>query len=362
MNPKNEILYMSFVAPGEYNAGVQRQRDITSNSSVNFHLYSVPLVYNLRNKQLQFAITRLLEIPSSLILLYDMIFNKKYNKYKVIIMWPLSFSFLWVMPLLRLFGKKVIYDYNDDFFRLSKRRSFPYNIISFIFIYVPQHASKYVSNKNLVTIGIYNRMSRRLQKKSLTITTGFDNHKFTRSMSDIVNESGNSIIKIGYFGSIRKDFDLQFVLDCIVNSDIKAEIHLYGKNHDIMIPNDPRFFYHGLIEFSEVPSEIRKMDILISSFKYNDLANLASPVKVFEYMACGKAILSARVESIEGILHDGKNCLIYGPQNAVDFMDKLKILIYDSKLRHALGTQAYVDSKEYTWDKTCIRIADFVFN
>jgi glycosyltransferase involved in cell wall biosynthesis len=101
----------------------------------------------------------------------------------------------------------------------------------------------------------------------------------------------------------------------------------------------------GSVPHPEMPHYLAAMDICVipHSNAYR------SPIKLFEYMARGRAILAARTESIALILRDGENGLLFEPENDKALKDRLSTLIVDSGLRETLGSQAKSDAGRSTW-------------
>jgi glycosyltransferase involved in cell wall biosynthesis len=77
-----------------------------------------------------------------------------------------------------------------------------------------------------------------------------------------------------------------------------------------------------------------------------------SPIKLFESMARGRAIVAPRTEPIGMVVRDGENGLLFEPGNDVDLRRQLDALIRDRALRERLGAQALADIRgKHTWNK-----------
>jgi len=63
-------------------------------------------------------------------------------------------------------------------------------------------------------------------------------------------------------------------------------------------------------------------------------------------MACGLPILSARLGGTSEIVREGREGLLFDPQDMADFADKLKVLIADPALRAACGAHALQRARE----------------
>ena len=106
-----------------------------------------------------------------------------------------------------------------------------------------------------------------------------------------------------------------------------------------------RLLLPGSVPHTEMPHYLAAMDICVipHSNAYR------SPIKLFEYMARGRAIVAAHTEPIALILHDGENGLLFESENDDALKEQLSTLIVDSGLRKKLGAQAKSDVGRNTW-------------
>jgi glycosyltransferase involved in cell wall biosynthesis len=90
-----------------------------------------------------------------------------------------------------------------------------------------------------------------------------------------------------------------------------------------------------------------------------DIANWTSPLKVFEYMAAGKAILCSDLPVLREVMRDGDNCLLLPPDDVDAWSAALERLRDDGDLRARLGKNARLDFLEhYTWKARASRVLD----
>ncbi len=111
----------------------------------------------------------------------------------------------------------------------------------------------------------------------------------------------------------------------------------------------------GFVENSRLPLYQAAADVLmmpysrsISASSGQDIAEVINPMKMFDYMAAGRAILSADLPVIHEVLHEG-NAVFCEPGDAADWEEKLRELLADEPRRRALGAQAWKDVAGYTW-------------
>jgi glycosyltransferase involved in cell wall biosynthesis len=73
-------------------------------------------------------------------------------------------------------------------------------------------------------------------------------------------------------------------------------------------------------------------------------------MKMFEYMACGRAILSSDLPVLHEVLNDS-NCIFCPPADVESWTKGLESVIEDPKMRNRLGLKCKQDVLEYTWVK-----------
>jgi glycosyltransferase involved in cell wall biosynthesis len=77
-------------------------------------------------------------------------------------------------------------------------------------------------------------------------------------------------------------------------------------------------------------------------------AAYASPMKMFEYMACGRAIISSDLPAIGEVLND-RNAVLCPPEEAGAWESALGGLLADAGRRQELARAALQDVQAYTW-------------
>lgn len=123
------------------------------------------------------------------------------------------------------------------------------------------------------------------------------------------------------------------------------------------LPGQSNVTFLGSVPYARVPGILAAMDVLVAPYPAQDFFYF-SPIKLFEYMACGRAVLSARLGQIAEVIRDEKNGLLYDPSIPGDFVEKLSALVGDPVRRERLGLAArrtIVD--HYTWDHHARRVA-----
>ncbi len=117
--------------------------------------------------------------------------------------------------------------------------------------------------------------------------------------------------------------------------------------------------FTGLLPHDDVPALIRHFDAALAPYREaNGHPFYFSPLKLFEYMACGVAVVAARIGQVAEIVRDGETGLLYEPGDAQGLADACERLLGDPVFRRGLGRAAADQvSRRYTWDGNAARVA-----
>jgi glycosyltransferase involved in cell wall biosynthesis len=117
------------------------------------------------------------------------------------------------------------------------------------------------------------------------------------------------------------------------------------------------FIFAGMVSYEETPSFINISDVCVAPFisKRNRKTGV-SPLKIFEYMACGKPVVASRVEGLEFIENEGVGWLTE-PGDVKDLKEAFLDLLRDKQKRATMGSKGLALAREkFTWDSSVIRI------
>lgn len=85
-----------------------------------------------------------------------------------------------------------------------------------------------------------------------------------------------------------------------------------------------------------------------------------SPLKLFEYMAMGKAIVASDHPSIREVLKHEENALLVTPENPQALATALKHLAAHPEIRAGLGMNAQFLAKRYSWQSRAESVAEWM--
>lgn len=183
-------------------------------------------------------------------------------------------------------------------------------------------------------------------------------------------------VKVGYAGSLGESEAAGRGVDIIIQLAAalpELEFHLLGGR-----PGEVRFWrqraqspnisFHGHMTFTALKERLRDMDILLAPYQGQvyisggaNTASYMSPMKVFEYMAQGKAMVASDLPVLREVLRHEENALLCPPQDVGAWCDAVKQLSEDESFRSRLGATALQDFQaNYTWSIRGRRILEHV--
>lgn len=116
---------------------------------------------------------------------------------------------------------------------------------------------------------------------------------------------------------------------------------------------DSRAFYNaGTVKPDEIPTYLAAFDVCAMPFPWTEhYAYYMSPLKLFEYMASGKAILATDLPSVIDVVTHRETAYIVEPGNQKAIGEGIIALKNDATLRETLGRNAReIVLAKYTWE------------
>ena len=168
---------------------------------------------------------------------------------------------------------------------------------------------------------------------------------------------------IGYTGSLASYHGMEILFELIegIVSRKKEVVFLIVGDYKKLGPNWLRFIENnndkvklvGTVSHNEIPKYIAAMDIAVLPNSNSH----GSPMKIFEYMVMGKAVVAPRLPPLKEVVTDGVDGLLFTPNDKIDLKNKIIQLIDNEDLRMQLGRSAKDTVKaHHTWDKNIEKI------
>ncbi|MEN8173739.1 MAG: glycosyltransferase, partial [Chloroflexota bacterium] len=120
----------------------------------------------------------------------------------------------------------------------------------------------------------------------------------------------------------------------------------------------------GFIPNAELPLYQAASEILLMPYQHRvgassggDIARYLSPMKLFEYLACGRAIISSDLPVLREVLNASNALLL--PANDIDaWINALLDLQENPDRREKLAQQAHFDAQQYSWQSRAEKIME----
>ena len=204
-------------------------------------------------------------------------------------------------------------------------------------------------------------------ERIVVIPNGIDEDLFRGPGSDAAKRSLGLYGKLvlGFVGFVRDWHGLDCVIDLLAEPGCPADLHLLIVGDGPAMPGlrsqaerlgvAGRITCAGLVDRAALTHHLAAFDIALQP----SAVGYASPLKLFEYMACGKAIVAPDQANIREILADGETARLVEPGNDAAFRDAVLSLARDRQTRERLGAAARqtIRNRRYTWADNADRIA-----
>lgn len=194
------------------------------------------------------------------------------------------------------------------------------------------------------------------KSKSKVIPNGVDTELFRDRGDSKRDELKLDGFILGYVGVLREwvDFEPVFMALKDLNKDIKmivvGEEGYFEQNIELAkrCGVEERVLFTGMVPYTQVPEYISAMDACLIPFRKSAISENALPLKLFEYMACGRPILSSELPGIKRIVGDN---ILYA-DNPTDYKKQiLKLFSHDEVRSEMSRFGKHFVAEKYEWSK-----------
>ena len=177
--------------------------------------------------------------------------------------------------------------------------------------------------------------------------------------------SDEAAVRLGFTGFVRTWHALDTVIEGMAHSSLGRGISLtilgdgpacpdlaaLAKNLDV----SGQVHFAGLVQPADVPAMTAGFDIALQP----SATPYASPLKIFDYMAAGCAIVAPDQPNIREILAHERTAVLFDPEKPGAMWNAVERLIGDADLRRRLGAAARAElvRQNYTWAGNAQRVA-----
>jgi len=174
----------------------------------------------------------------------------------------------------------------------------------------------------------------------------------------------DGVVTVGYVGSFLDWHGVEDLLDAaeiIKRQSGRVEFLMVGPHSEAVIKSAERrglgemVRFVGPVPYDRVPSYVNACDILVAPYNILRTSSrrskgIGSPLKVLEYMACGKPSIGSDLPQVADFIEDGKTGLLFPQGDARSLANSIMLLADDLSYRQQLGNQALASIKSsYSW-------------
>ncbi len=175
---------------------------------------------------------------------------------------------------------------------------------------------------------------------------------------------GRETLVLGFTGFVREWHGLDAVITALAapGTDPRLRLVIAGdgparprlERQAAALGVAARVRFTGLVGRAEIPALVADFDIALQP----RVVAYASPLKIFEYMAAGRAIVAPDQPNIREILDHERSALLFDPNREGAMWAAIMRLAGDPDLRARLGAEARADiiRRDYTWAGNARRV------
>ena len=155
---------------------------------------------------------------------------------------------------------------------------------------------------------------------------------------------------VGYYGAVAKWFDYE-LLKYAARKLPNVSFVLLGKIYDESyfrsdLRQIPNIHFVGSVPYGDLPAYAARFAVCTIPFCVNSITNATSPLKLFEYMAIGKPILTTAMHE------SSKYRSVHISCDPEDFVSKIKMLLkYNPRANPEYYATLKQEAEKNTWEK-----------
>ncbi|MDC1053068.1 glycosyltransferase [Candidatus Pelagibacter sp.] len=289
--------------------------------------YSIKKYYNIKEKVSIKEFSSIKKFPQGikfyLYSVYCLLYILK-QKEPIIITRNYFISYLCI-----LFKKKVIIEIHND--TLIEGR-----VTKFILKYF-----NFFNNKNLINLVAISHAVKNLfikkysiYPKKITVLHSGSSIKINFKPKLVHNKR----LKIAYFGSISSSKGIDTLIK-LSKIDQKNDYYVYGGDKEQIRKIKKRnsnnnLFLNSSIPYAKIPEAMLSMDILTMPYKktirsageVDDISKYTSPLKLFDYLAVGKIIITSDLNVLREVIGDRNAYFIKNYQNVYEWKKNIELV------------------------------------
>lgn len=214
------------------------------------------------------------------------------------------------------------------------------------------------------------------EKKLVVAHNGVDLERFktVMSSSQLREELGlpKGVKIVCYCGNTYRGRGIELLIDASQNFSEIVFLVVGGLDEDnaryttlVRERKLKNFLIKGFVPHTQVPMYLKASDVLVIPYTSEMIikggtkaGEFTSPIKLFEYMAAEKPIISSALPTMKEVLEDDKTACFFEPDNISSFCEKLKLVLSDSNYSRTLSENTSSKVLGYTWEARVKKILE----
>lgn len=225
-------------------------------------------------------------------------------------------------------------------------------LTKFLMINLDYVNSKYILKTILISKSLSKKLSTIKKKKLLILHDAVDINNFK------YKKKNKKIKSVSYVGSFHKGKGIELVLK-LAKKFKELRFNIYGDPLGNVYKISKNVKIHGYINYNKVPKVLENSDLLLlpsANIQYGrstrtNIANYNSPLKMFDYLAAGRIIVSSKRDGICEILKHNYNSIIVDQYNLKDWEKSINEILNNKYNLGKLRGNSIATAKKFTWDK-----------
>jgi len=208
-------------------------------------------------------------------------------------------------------------------------------------------------------------------ERILVTPNGVDIHLFNPDVSGSAVRKRYSLgdaFVLGWIGSFHKfhGLDLAIEVAAALREDLpELRLLLVGDGLDrarieaqVRRLNLRNVVFTGTVDHSDIPSHIAAMDVPLVLSPADDAFHY-SPLKLREYMACGRPVIAPRIGELRDFISDGEDGLLVEPGNVPSLVAAIRRLYENPDLQASIGFAARSKMvRDGSWERQVQRTSE----
>jgi len=237
-----------------------------------------------------------------------------------------------------------IFDNLDDWVNMEKkihiRLMLKYCILPFLYSF-----STAITNTSYMLM----EAAKKYNDKSFLVPNGVSIEFMNKFDEYITNNDSN---KVHFIATLRDWYDFDLMFD-VFSQFPDLELHIHGKGplYTYLVEKSKSYsniFIRGYLDPSLIHETIAESLFGILPLKLNEMNDSTSPIKLFDYWAAKKVVISSSTYEMKKI---GGGCLLFA-NTKDEYLKNIRLILKNKILRDTLGEKGYIRVKDtYNYKK-----------